>query len=73
MKAPWLKPIVTLTDLRKDNTEGQESEGGRWMLICERHIELCQFETKRIALEFKAHSYEWCEQCMDEYYPERQA
>ncbi len=54
--------VVTLYDTNHpDNIF--DPAGGRWVVVCEDHGAICNFDTIAMA-RFHAPCVEWCEECM---------
>lgn len=43
-----------------------DSNGGRWVTVCETHHTLCNHEKLRLAQSFAATPEQWCEDCQRE-------
>lgn len=55
---------VVLLDVRKGGEwAAQESDGGRWVTVCDQHGSVCQHRTRALA-EHHLTGAEWCEECI---------
>lgn len=46
---------------------GLDDDGGKWVVCCDEHSTVVNVDTRRVALEIK--SWEFCDECRDEEFP----
>jgi len=57
---------MMIIDLKKDTRLGIPEEGGRWMIICEKHNAIIQTQTRKSARGLNKAKENFCERCNDE-------